>query len=394
MQFIPQISPYGCGFACLKMVLSITFKNEDYLYLHENEDSKVLSFKEIVDEGKKYGLYLDGYKIDDKKDIKDCKIFPFIASYKPGSNIAHAVVVTNICFNRVFISDPEKGKIDLSLKEFISLWDGNLLRVTSSEEINKPEKALNPLTKKDFALMYFLQIFSMSAIIVGLFFINENVKIVFPVAFVALYVISSLLLKAYQISLMKKIDLFFIERIKPQTKRKDFLNRIENYKKNILSNYVSLISDVFLSISIVIISVLNGTKNMFLLIVPILLAFLAAFIFDPILKKKKDKLDQREKDLEDTSDNMTYTKKFEDVHIEAYKNGQLLLFRKIFIIFIIVLNSILLMFVTNTTYLPYIVFYSCLQYALFESLLRIFNFNEKQIESRLWKAKLLNLFSK
>ena len=62
--FVIQNFPKECGVVCLKVLLSNLHNDENYLFLPSPEINEDYSFYDLIKEGEKYNLTLQGYAID------------------------------------------------------------------------------------------------------------------------------------------------------------------------------------------------------------------------------------------------------------------------------------------------------------------------------------------
>ena len=71
--FINQIKKKDCAFASLKILLANVYKKKDFLYVIQDKDDKSYSLKEIINEAKKYGVVLKGYKLEEISEMTGLK---------------------------------------------------------------------------------------------------------------------------------------------------------------------------------------------------------------------------------------------------------------------------------------------------------------------------------
>ena len=58
MFYISQLNQSDCGFASLKMLLANVLKNEDYLYLKQDEEHGPYNYFELIQIASDYGCVL------------------------------------------------------------------------------------------------------------------------------------------------------------------------------------------------------------------------------------------------------------------------------------------------------------------------------------------------
>ena len=113
MYYIQQTHENGCGFACLTMMLANIRNDKRWLFL--SEDEKLMSYKDLIFEGNKYGLSLCGFKAVEKREIEKHRNFPMIVSLSSKVGENHAVVVVSIKNGVVDLLDPADKRKKMKL---------------------------------------------------------------------------------------------------------------------------------------------------------------------------------------------------------------------------------------------------------------------------------------
>ena len=209
MFYIPQIKKDDCGFACLKMILATINKDKNYLFLPQDEEHGYYSLNSLMKIGEKYGVTFTPFKATEKESLVNCSTFPLIAVMNAKNDTKHAVVVTKVRFKRVYFTDPSSGATSLSLSKFIENWDGTGLLIKDFSQTKCPYENLSPISIWQKVVLFSLQIVSMVAAVLGVYFINDKYKIYVPAACFVIAMVLELFMKAYSYQIMKKLDQYF-----------------------------------------------------------------------------------------------------------------------------------------------------------------------------------------
>ena len=99
MEYCKQIFNDDCGFACLKMLLAHFSKNRRYLYLPNSKLEGKYSFLDLVNFGRKYGLVLKGFYVEDSSVLQN--FLPCIISIRK-NEITHFCILYKIVKSFLF----------------------------------------------------------------------------------------------------------------------------------------------------------------------------------------------------------------------------------------------------------------------------------------------------
>ncbi len=182
-------------------------------------DKEGTSAYEIIRVSKKHNINAVGYK---NYDIKTSHTFPFIA-HTINDKLQHFIVVLKTSKDMVLVADPAKGILNVSLKEFESIYTG--IAITFEEtEISIKTIFKN---KKTFALIIFIILFlslinvlysyTLSYVIEN--FVNNLVNLVIILLFIigvfkeVFSLIKDRLLLKYQLSIDKAITIPTLKKI-------------------------------------------------------------------------------------------------------------------------------------------------------------------------------------
>jgi len=158
---IRQTKDYSCGAASLATILTYYIgretSEEEVLnaILSSADDLKTerirekgLSLLDLKHYGESLGYQVKGYKIPDYQQITKLKVPGIILIDHRG--LSHFVVIKGSIGKKVFIADPARGNIKISLEEFGRIWGNILLTCTKpgGEPIKSHALSLNRIKNK------------------------------------------------------------------------------------------------------------------------------------------------------------------------------------------------------------------------------------------------------
>jgi uncharacterized protein len=162
---VRQTKDYSCGAASLATILTYyigreTSEEEILNAILNRADSlkaerireKGLSLLDLKKYGESLGYKVKGYKLPDHSNITKLKIPAIVLIDHKG--LSHFVVVKGSIGTDVFIADPARGNMKISLEEFGRIW-GNVLLVCSKpggEKIESHALSLNHIKYKKTTL--------------------------------------------------------------------------------------------------------------------------------------------------------------------------------------------------------------------------------------------------
>ena len=195
MYYIPQVSKSGCGFACLKMLLAISHKDERYLYLKEDENRGNYSYLDLIKIAQHYNVTLMGANYPEKDDLRHLTRFPLILTVDNGNGAPHAVLVTKRRGKRIKVYDPEKGISWQKVSKFIKKWDGTGLSVTQVQERPFVERVIDVSEPKAEVFSYLFQTMAAVFLALATFFIKPDGSFLWPLLFLIVSVLCEIVLR-------------------------------------------------------------------------------------------------------------------------------------------------------------------------------------------------------
>ena len=393
MFYISQLNESDCGFASLKMLLANVYQERDYLFIKQDEERGPDSYFDLIKIAQNYNVTLEGFKFKNKQTFKDWDDFPVIVTIQR-SGLNHAVTILKKKKNKLFVLDPDSSPKWVKLKDFIKFWDGTLLKVKNydKEPSNKPQ-VLNFEKKIKFKFIsQLVQIFISLTFLAFLFFLNDSFPPYIAVAIGGCYLIGEILFRHILIRMMDNLDLICVNKLKKVPKNSHlFLTRLNDYKQTLITDKISLISNVIMALSLIFLMVFNGYWNSIIVFAIIVLTILDSVILKPIFSKKERFIYEKEKELCNAKTNSEFQSSYSDIKKLSNKYAYLQYFKSIFILIFILLTIFVVLKVTNIVSLTSLLFYFMISLYLKKSISIIFEVQSKRRAKDLLKAKLNNL---
>ncbi len=287
--YIKQIGNKDCGFTSLKILLANIHKDKNYLFYPEFEKEYSLSLKNIIDIAKKENVILEGFDYQKKEKLFEEKAGYSLAILENGSKL-HMVFIKKISKNYVIILDPEFGRIRYSKKEFLNLWNGQILVMKSflKKKLNYKKRQNNFIYNLFFV---FLVIVSHLLLLISLYFVRSNNNFLMPLLIFLLYLLFNLLIENILINSMFKFDkkIKLILNNRENDKYKTYLD-LQNYKVNYLPRSIQITNLIMTFISSSFILGINSYLNLFAILGILFLKIIFTLSLNNFKKKKKIEL--------------------------------------------------------------------------------------------------------
>ena len=145
-----------------------------------------------------------------------------------------------------------------------------------------------------------------------------------------------------------------------------------------------------ISIFVTIVLIINGPINAIYVFLPMALAFIQVFIFNPFFKNKEIEVMEKESELLDVENDYQFKMKSGEAHNIAYHLGLSKNMYSYVEIAILLLVIVTVMTLTKTTNIIYIIFNICVTFFLKQTFSRLFEYSSKYDEYTFAKAKILN----
>ena len=152
MKTILQHDEKDCGAACLAMIAK-HYGYQQSINAFRNmtkTDQEGTSMYEMIQAAERIGFDANGLQGSIEElmiavEQNDVHI-PFIAHTITSEGYYHFVVISGLSEEKLYVSDPAKGKVHMSLEEFSRMWTGNIISLIPNKDFKKyKEKKENPL---------------------------------------------------------------------------------------------------------------------------------------------------------------------------------------------------------------------------------------------------------
>jgi len=390
--FINQIKTKDCGFASLKIFLANTFKKEDYLYIKQDREDKAYSLKEIIDEGKKYGVIFKGYKVENTNEIPFENKKMYLVNIKE-NNLLHMVVVLRFTKNKIEIADPAFKVRWVKLKDFYTIWTGDFL---DAEEVEDTGFKLENKTKrinKNIVLTSIVEIFAFASLTIGLYNCNKNVSFFLPLAFFILYGILEIFNRILTFKNMKLFDKNVIMPcyLENRGEISEVMINMNNYKKHVFVSPINLVTNILTLLFSIIILSLNSYLNIANIAIILFFQLVSYLFFDEYFKKKKSYLSNLELSLTSkNNDEDSFKETIEKINTESYNLAILINGKKYVGIFLVIVLSLLLFGFNTTNGLNFILFHAFFYLYVNSDIEKIINFGDEYATFKKYKCIYFN----
>ena len=393
MYYIPQVSKSGCGFTCLKMLLAIAHKDEQYLYIKEDERHGPYSYQELVNIAQRYEVTLMGVKYEDKDDLRHIKDFPLILTVVKENESLHAILLTKRKGNRVLIHDPDLGVYWQKIDKLIDIWDGTALAINHIEDQPFTSRVIDVKDTKGDVISCIMQAVAAASIALATFFVKPNGSFLLPLIFCALSLVSEIILRMLLLKRMQSCDKY-LRRFVPYVERRDyyeFYKRSQEYKRSALTMGLNFVFYLLVIILIATISLINSLTFAISIGVSLLAAFIEVFFFIPFKKSLNKELEGQEADLRRVKEVEEMELEVKTLEVKSYRYAYLEFVSKIVYGALFVLASFFVSAVEQTIALPNIVFYTCVSFLIYQYLVPLLSYDYKVSENMVNKARINNL---
>lgn len=281
-----QGNDHDCGFAGLRMLLANVSKNKSYLYISKPQKKKNYTYYDLIRYARRYGFRLVAYKLLDNEYMK----IPDQSLVLLKTN--HMVYINKIHKRHVTIYDPAYGKERLSIKEFLSLWDGTLLTCVNKDyalDIDYKKPRFVPVWMD--IVHYVIVGLVFGSLLAGFYLVKDDSNIFITMLFLALFGIAELVENWYIIKELNFFDKVYIPKFFAQKKNHNYRNYsfYIDYKTKHFALSKTLLSNLIIISAFSVLLCVNDYRNLFMFIVIVLLKTM-----DNKLFSKNEKEDEQQ----------------------------------------------------------------------------------------------------
>ena len=394
--FINQIKKKDCAFASLKILLANVYKKKDFLYVIQDKDDKSYSLKEIINEAKKYGVVLKGYKLENDEEIYNFKKQPYLITINE-NDLLHMVVLLKVTKKYVIIADPNDEIKKIKISELLKIWTRDFLEI---EEVTGSDFKMDKVKDKSQKYVIFSLITKMISFVslaFGLYSCNKKISFFIPLSFFLIFAIVSLLDKVILIKGMRNFDSEVITPSYLESKKQmqSTMISMNNYKRITFSGPLKLFESIFILVFATIILGYNSYLNLINISLILLLQVALFFIFNSYFKSKKRYISLLENKLVSLNLNDDEIKStINEVNKEAYNLAILFDVKKYVGLFVSVILAMLIYGFNQTSGLNFIIFHAAFYYLIFDYIDKVINYGDEVNEYKKYKCIYLNIINR
>jgi|GEM_PF-2269901 len=392
MYFIHQLEETDCGFACLKILIARTNRDENYLYTPNPEPHHAYSFLELSHLGEDYGLTMEGYKVSDKKEA--LHIMPPFIAHLSVEGTKHFVIVSKVKKARVQVMDPKNGVYWMPAKDFIELFTGMLLAVAHAEKSKAAALKCNPVPARERFYLHVLQLLSIIYLLVALYFVNEDSQFLYPVIFFVAYFGLELLYKKFLLGVMARFD---NKIIMPTMKHlsievKSNFAFLYDFKALSILSPLGFVSQLAVVLAIGVVMTFNAWGNAFIIIGCLGMALMETFLWNPCFRKQARGMAKIESGiLQKLEKKQPVEVDLIDLNKRTYRYALLDETKKYVSYFILLAGCLLSMALSGVASVNYLVFHFIIFSYLLENVRGLFNYGQERLKIRDARNRYLSL---
>ena len=385
-RYIEQLENRDCGFACLKMLLAISLKDSNFLFLPQilNDEAYSLLDLKVIAESLKCELLI--YKTNNTyKNIS----FPCVVLIKSNQEL-HAVILRKKIFKHYLIYDPAKGIFFKKIKKFNEeLSDVFIILLKGSKRLKCNLLAISKKAKIFRYLSYILHFLSFLSITLVFYFINSIMYL--PIICIISYFVFEIAIAYFNRLMFKELDMNTLKLLK-QKEKIDFKGFVENYlifKRNFISTNVNFIISSMTILLIGMILMINNLFNYIILIVLILVKTFVYKLYSKYKAKVSLKLSKLEKSIsKEENANKDYASSFISLNENSIKYMNCEIIYKYVQTIMIIISTFILMLMTDSMSLNFLIFHFLMYKILLDKIDDLFDYGKSKKEYRKSLARL------
>lgn len=370
-----------CGFTCLKILLANLNKDRNYLSMPNPFSKKRVSLAELCSEAKRYNVVLRAYKFSHFEDVFLEKV-PFLAIVKNDS--LHMVYIKKIRRLSILIYDPSQGKTEMSRSSFMKIFHGIILNVINftATSCQHKNKAAIPLIQRVATIAF--QASAITALFIGFYFTDGETPFVISLSFFLTAFLLQMTSYLFLVASMKKFDQKYMKCCNggEYSANKERLMLLQDYKRAYFSAPFEMVSAFVSMIVFIIMLIINSPISVLVIGIILIGYFVYTYLSHRLISKKKRILAKKEEMFLRGSpvEQNTFI-------AETYRIGTMINARKILIIVIGLVSSLILMICSDEFSLNFCLLYSFFYIFLLDAYDKFLhgllnNESRKRLESR------------
>lgn len=394
--FIKQLGDKDCGFTCVKMLLSIYYHNKDYLYYPLPNIESRSSLRELMHFAKKEEMILAASRVVEKEEILKFKSKkPFLAPINKDNNL-HMVLIRKVFKRKLLIYDPSIGIYFLSKKEFLKIWNGEILEVSKIGISNFKTKKIKIIPKYKLITTLIFQIFSFTCLVLAMLFVDKNFNFLIPLFLFLGYILFEILYQKTIISSLKFFDneILTNDYVYKRINFQKYFEPMNRFKYSIISYPIQIISCLLILSFGIFVLAINNLGNLIILGITFILQ-IAFFLFEKLkFRRKLNYLEVLEKRLTNYSNENVDDFKINMTKLneETYKCVSYYNFKKYLLIFVTIILCLIYQGFIGEISLNFMLFHFFIYIYLQENFDKILNVNKIINDIKYYKCLYLYYF--
>ena len=375
------------------MLLANVHKDERYLYLKEDESHGPYSYQELLKYAQHYDVTLVGVKYEDKGDLRNVDKFPLILTVQGENQAPHAVLVMKKRGNKLKIQDPAKGVYWEKIDKLVKIWDGTFLAINKVQDRPFISRIIDVRDTKGDIVSYIIQLFAAVFIALATIFVKPDGSFVWPLVFLALSLVSELVLRMHLLKRMQRCDKY-LRKFLPYVDKKDYFPyyvRSQEYKKSALTMGLNFVFYLLVVILIIVVSLINSLTFVVSIITALLAALINVFIFIPFKKSINKELEEQENELRNVKEEDDMELKVKNIEVKSYRYAYYEYASRVVVAAFFILASFFISMVDHSLSLINIVFYTCVSFLIYQYLVPLFSYDYRVNENTINKVRINNL---
>lgn len=360
--FIFQGNEHDCGFTSLKMLMAHLTKNKSYLYVKKIRRKEAFTVDDICKEAGMHGLKLASYGCDE--DYYDKIKTPSLTLIRDN----HVVMVKKVTPKKIVYLDPEFGLVKAKKDEFIAIWCKIVIEVEATDCMGGVSKIKRSILPTKLKILESAAALISAVILIGTFYLlNNEQNAVFSLLFLLLFLVTQII---ENIIINKEINFFDNQYIDPYFSRRCNQTKLSylefiGFKQNYFTNSRSLLSSVLVAFMITFLLCLNDFRNVFVLIVLVLLKVLELLLCSKSFEDKRYMIARYEEKCFETKEQCPeYAYKANVLANQTVTSNKL---KQLIYIAIAFAFALAMMFITGESGCNYVIFHFGLYYVGFNS---------------------------
>ena len=369
--FIKQLGEKDCSFACLKMLLAITYKSKKFLLYPQEDIDKTYSFHDISEIAKKEGVTLFGFRFKNKDNLQKQTNLPVLVPIKSGDSL-HMVLIYKIKKSKLLIYDPAGKPYWIDFYEFTKIWNGECLEISKVEGSLFKSKKYSFVSKPYKILVPLFQFLSFGCLATALFFIDSKFLFLIPLFLLFAFIICNFIYNRLLVNEMKSFDNTILANLNVELTR-DFRSnfaKMNNLKMLLIGSPIQIINSALILVFGLVLLGFNSYINIINFLIVALVSICITFFEKNYYSNNSTNISNYENEilnLENVKKEIM-KEKLSDLYKRTYTLMNFINLKRIVIIFLIICLSLIYCAFSGNISINFLLFHTFLYYYLIENL--------------------------